>query len=245
MSELVITGVGISTPTGTNSEAALAHHFPDITAAGEPGPSEPGRDRKVLPHIRYKDPIVLPGIFAAQGALAAAGLSGEVIRTDPFRHGILLAASRGPAATRASLFQSGESRGGKSVSATFFSSCGYNIAGSLVAAATGIVGPVLTLAPSGDALAALARQALRFLRAGRTRAMMIGFTEAEGAVMLVLEPAAMLADRASTRRIPLRSAGASGAVPEGGGREALWQGARQWYEKGRGDEPVLVAGRLD
>jgi hypothetical protein len=239
MSELFVTGVGITTPTGVNSEAALHHRFPDVAASGEPPVTDRSRDRKVLPHIRYKDPIVLGGVISVQGALAAAQLEPAVIQANPFRYGILLATARGPERTRASLFQSLESRDGKSVSATFFSSCGYNIAGSLLAASAGIVGPVLTLACSEDALGTLCRCARRHLGGSRSLAMVVGFTEGDSSVMLVIEPEDPVRHRALSRRIPVRFV-ASVRGPADAEFGGFWQCARQWYGLGDRDDDVVI-----
>jgi len=240
MSELFVTGVGIATPTGVNSESALHHRFPDISGSGDALATDRSRDRKVLPHIRYKDPIVPGGVIALQGALAAARLEPAVLQANPFRYGILLAAARGPQHTRASLFQSLESRDGKSVSATFFSSCGYNIAGSLLAASAGIVGPVLTLASSDDALGTLCRCARRHLGGERTFAMLVGFTEGDSSVMLVIEPEERLRHRELSRRITIRFVAASERGPADAEFGGFWQCARQWYGPGDRDDDALI-----
>ena len=95
---------------------------------------------------RYLDRSAERGIAALHGCLEATELAQVEIDAAPEKVGLLIATASGPECTRTAYLTSYLSRGKTSVSATFFSNCGYNIAGAMMARSCNIRGPVLTLA---------------------------------------------------------------------------------------------------
>lgn len=96
---------------------------------------------------RYLDGSAERGIAALHGCIEATEMARIEINAAPEKVGLLIATGSGPESTRAAYSTSYLSRGKSSVSATFFSNCGFNIAGAMMARSRNIRGPVLTLAP--------------------------------------------------------------------------------------------------
>lgn len=136
---------------------------------------------------RHVDPAVGAGL----AALDATGIAPGIVpwAFEPWRIGLLLATDAGPADTRLQYLDSYAGRGGKSVSATLFANCGYNIAGAMLARSRGIRGPVLTFGADRHWGGRLLATAARLFAAGRVDRLLVGRAEAGGAVMLALAPA--------------------------------------------------------
>lgn len=135
---------------------------------------------------RYVDESVGPGLSAIEGACESAGVAPDA---DSWRTGVLLATEAGAVATRRQYLESYSSRGGKSVSATLFSNCGYNIVGAMLARSRSIRGPVLTFGADGQWGARLLAAARRMFAARRADRLFVGRADGNSAVMLLLTPA--------------------------------------------------------
>lgn len=160
---------------------------------------------------RYVDDAVGPGLAALEGACVSGAIGSEVIDAEPSRTGLLLATDSGPVVTRGQYLETYANRGRKSVSATLFSNCGYNIVGAMLARSRNIRGPVLTFGADalwGPRLLATAR---RLFLSGRVNRLFVGRAEAGSAVMLALVPVAdpglarhpvILPDQATPSAVP-------------------------------------------
>ena len=133
--------------------------------------------QREIPDVRYIDSVAKKGIIAARGAIDSAEISGEEINDNPYRFGILLATKRGPVMSRRKLYESLTSRKGRSVSATVFSNCGYNIAASLIAGFFGLKGVNLTLSSSPNLALSLLQRASTFLLTKRIDTVFVGFSD--------------------------------------------------------------------
>ena len=94
---------------------------------------------------RWLDPVAENAILAVGRAIREAALSDEQISVDPYRCGVVCGTQYGPIEARRQLHDSLIKRKGRSVSATFFSHCGYNMAAAMTAVAFGLKGPNLTV----------------------------------------------------------------------------------------------------
>lgn len=133
--------------------------------------------QKEIPDVRYMDSVAKKGIMAARGSINSAEISVKEINNNPYRYGILLATKRGPVLSRAKLYESLTSRNEKSVSATVFSNCGYNIAASLIAGFFGLKGVNLTLSGGPDLAFSLLQRAANFLYNKRLDTVFVGFSD--------------------------------------------------------------------
>lgn len=108
---------------------------------------------------RYMDPVAELGVMALQLAVEQLGGS-AALPPDPFRRALFVVNARGPEATRAKLHDGYRNPARGALSGTLFSSCGYNIAGALMARSQSIRGAVLTFGAtpeSGRQAPAMAR----------------------------------------------------------------------------------------
>ncbi|WP_372021030.1 hypothetical protein [Tistrella mobilis] len=189
-----LAGAGLSAPDGLSGLAALGHFgvIPDGDIVSPPSTAEPMAGLvasfKRSTRQRYIDPAAEHGLKALADAVAGAGLSVDRMAAAPQRFGLLLATTAGPVETRKQYVSSYTQRGRQSVSATLFSSVGYNIVGSLLARSQGLRGPVLTFAARPGWLAALVAHARRLFTADRTDLIFVGRAEADGAMVLALSP---------------------------------------------------------
>nr|WP_255319478.1 beta-ketoacyl synthase N-terminal-like domain-containing protein [Dendrosporobacter quercicolus] len=141
---------------------------------------------------RYIDKAAEQGILALHRTCVAAGVDQERIDHEPGKVGLLIATDRGPEDTRERFLNTYARRGGKSVSATLFSNCGYNIVGSNLARSYNIRGPVLTLSAAADWPLVLFCTALRLFAARRVDLLFVARAEPEGAVVICLDRQAPL-----------------------------------------------------
>jgi hypothetical protein len=189
--EMVISGMGVISPLGTEKERFLQ-------AFGQKGISseeqakfsgmEPGRLTDLLgirdPKLkiaRYLDPTAKNVLVALDITMADAGIRSEDIAADPYGYGIVLGAVRGPRATRLKAYEMLRAKGGKILSSTLFSNFGYNIAGAMAAIAHGVKGPNLTISGKDDLALSLFRRARQLLQGNRAHTIFCGFSEADGA----------------------------------------------------------------
>jgi len=188
---MVLTGIGVLSPAGrTKSDffRCVRQPLPPGDDSDRLAGPPPGALLKYLdvtdPKLkiaRYLDPVSKNAIVALGAALADADLEESDIAQDPHAYGIVLGTSRGAGETRKALYESLASKQGKSVSATIFSHCGYNIAAAMAAIAFGIKGPNLTVAGRGDLGLSLLRTASQLMRSRRTHTIFAGFTECNDA----------------------------------------------------------------
>lgn len=179
---------------------------------------------------RYVDESVGPGLSAIEGACETAGVAPEA---DPWRTGVLLATEEGALATRRQYQESYSSRGGKSVSATLFSNCGYNIVGAMLARSRGIQGPVLTFGADGQWGARLLATARRMLAARRADRLFVGRADGNSAVMLLLAPAdaahsggnLVILPESTTSQVSVTQGDTLHRLP---GKDLLWHIADIW-----------------
>ena len=175
-----LAGAGLSAPDGLSGPVALGHFgvIPDGDIVLPPSTAEPTAGLvasfKRSTRQRYIDPAAEHGLKALADAVACAGLSADRMAAAPQRFGLLLATTAGPVETRKQYVSSYTQRGRQSVSATLFSSVGYN--------------PVLTFAARPGWLVALVAHARRLFTADRTDLIFVGRAEADGAMVLALSP---------------------------------------------------------
>lgn len=181
-----IQGAGIVSPYGINNSVAVSAFFDSPKETHLPLDDSISQIQirhylseyqREIPDVRYMDAVAKKGIIAARGSIDSAKISGEDIKNDPYRYGILLATKRGPAISRRKLYESLTSRQGKSVSATVFSNCGYNIAASLIAGFFGLKGVNLTLSGSPNLALSLLQRAATFLYTKRLDTVFVGFSD--------------------------------------------------------------------
>lgn len=179
---------------------------------------------------RYVDESVGPGLSAIEGACETAGVALDV---DPWRTGVLLATEAGAVATRRQYLESYSSRSGKSVSATLFSNCGYNIVGAMLARSRNIRGPVLTFGADEQWGARLLATARRIFAARRADCLFVGRVDGNSAVMLLLTPADSAHSGHSLVVLP-ESTASQVSVTQGdtlhrlSGKDLLWRIADIW-----------------
>lgn len=179
---------------------------------------------------RYVDESVGPGLSAIEDACESAG---GVLDADPWRTGLLLATEAGAVATRLQYLESYASRGGKSVSATLFSNCGYNIVGAMLARNRSIRGPVLTLGADERWGARLLATARRMFAARRADRLFVGRADGNSAVMLLLTPAdsahagrsLVILPESTTAHVSVKQGDTLHCLP---GEELLWRIADIW-----------------
>jgi hypothetical protein len=126
--------------------------------------------------IRYLDPMTKRTVIALCEALERARLV-DVVRERPFDFGCFFGVERGPRATRGK-FRDGLIRsGGRSVSATLFAQCGYNMTAALTALVVGLRGPNLTLAADANLPHLILSAAARMLRRGNVQTAICAMPE--------------------------------------------------------------------
>jgi 3-oxoacyl-(acyl-carrier-protein) synthase len=188
--DIVVTGIGLISPVGTAQEDFFAY-LADAELSAEEREKlagiEPGLLCKYLeitdPKLRiarYMDPVSKNAIIAMGMVAADAAITPEAISEDPFGYGIVIGATRGACVTREGLYDSLASRGGRMVSGTLFSHCGYNMAGAMAAIAYGVKGPNITLSGSDDAGLSLLRRACNLIAGSRAHTVFVGFSECDG-----------------------------------------------------------------
>jgi len=188
---MAIIGAGIVSNFGINSVEAFSRFFSeqgiiltethyksiDETISGIKINNYLSPFQKDVPSIRYMDIVSKKAIIAVKGAMEDACVSEKDIHDAPYRYGVLLTTSCGPGQTRKGLYDSYISRNGQSISATLFSNCGYNIAGSLVAAFYGMKGVNVTFSGNRESAFSLLERTGTFLSTSRIDIGFIGYTD--------------------------------------------------------------------
>lgn len=219
MTGLGMTGVGVAsgrTAVGTEALRAALDWQPTAPVGSTDAEEVSKRIAafKRSAGLRYVDPVAERGIRALYGAARHAELSPDWIQKRAERIAILMATRTGPSATREQLYKSLESREGKSVSATVFSNCGYNITSSVMAQSLGVRGAVLMIAASQDWGASLLGLASRMLRRNRADLVFAGYADDQYATVLCIEPWERAMERAPLRALHFSEARAA-AEPGG------------------------------
>jgi hypothetical protein len=181
MFDVVLTGVGAVSPWG-GKDGFFRAFGPDSatkSAAASAPPPGAGIESAKLRAVRYMDPVARNAVAAIEEAMADAGIAAGDVAQDPYGYGIVLAASRGPIATREKAYEQLRARQGKLLSGTLFSNAGYNIAAAMAAMAHGIKGPNLTVAGRCNLSLHLFRRARQLLRAGGVHTVLAGFSESQ------------------------------------------------------------------
>jgi hypothetical protein len=203
-----ISGVGVAAGQGAVGLPALVEiaRWPNAPAAG----GDPGADARELmamrrrTGLRYLDPV------AERGARAIEAASSEADPTAPegdlasaLRTGILMVTRLGPSGTREQLYKSMGERRGKGVSATLFSSCGYNIAAAVMAKVRGIRGPSLTFAATPNWGARVLRFAEGLFARRVVDRLFLSYADGNAAIVLRAEPWERLLQRPAARALRL------------------------------------------
>ena len=177
--DIVLTGIGALSPLGGKEPFFRAlggeAQAPNRAVCGLADLL--GIDSPKLQIARYMDPVAKNAIVAFEAAMADAGIAPDAVAEDPYGFGIVLAATRGPGATRQKAYEQLRARGSKLLSSTLFSNFGYNIAAALAAMAHGIKGPNLTVAGRSNLSLLLLRRARQLLATGRCHTVFTGFSE--------------------------------------------------------------------
>src|SRR5256886_15152729 len=135
--DILLTGIGLLSPVGGKEsffralgEGAGAPSRSAGNASLPPGGLTEllGVKSPKLQIARYLDPLAKNAIVALEEAMKDAGIAPEEVAQDPYGFGILLAATRGPGATRDKAYEQLRARQGKLLSITLVSNFGYNIA---------------------------------------------------------------------------------------------------------------------
>src|SRR5205807_9358474 len=126
---------------------------------------------------RYLDPLAKNAIVAVEEAMGDAGIAPQAVAQDPYGFGILLAATRGPGATRDKAYEQLRARQGKLLSSTLFSNFGYNVPAATAAMAHGIKRPNLTVAGRSNLSLILLRRARPLLATEPCHTFVTGFSE--------------------------------------------------------------------
>ena len=183
--DILLTGIGLLSPLGGKESffRALGEAEAPCRTAGN-GSLPPGGLTELLgiksPKLqiaRYLDPLAKNAIVALEEAMGDAGIAPDAVAQDPYGFGILLAATRGPGATRNKAYEQLRARQGKLLSSTLFSNFGYNIAAATAALAHGIKGPNLTVAGRSNLSLILLRRARQLLATERCHTVFTGFSE--------------------------------------------------------------------
>lgn len=183
---ITITGSGIVSQWGLNSQEAFSQLFSEQEPLHGDMQEFLARikireylsaEQKKIPDIRYMDEVSKKAIIATNGCLQNSGITPDTIKTDPYQYAVLLATKKGPRLTRKKLYDSYHIRNSNSISATLFSNCGYNIAGSLVASFYGIKGINLTLSGSPNSAFSLLKRANNFLLSQRIDTAFVGYSD--------------------------------------------------------------------
>ena len=187
---MALTGTGVVAPAGFGKNDFFGSFRDSGRLERESGrwlELEPGQLLKHLnipePKLkiaRYMDPVSKNAIVAVGGAVTDARLDADQIAAAPHEYGIVLGTTRGACLTRKNLHESLASRQGKTVSATVFSHCGYNIAGAMAAIAFGMKGPNLAIAGRADLGIPVLRRVWQIMAARRAHTVFAGFTECDG-----------------------------------------------------------------
>jgi 3-oxoacyl-(acyl-carrier-protein) synthase len=138
---------------------------------------------------RYLDKSAERGIAALHGSIEATGLAQVELDAAPERVGLLIATCCGPDSTRAAYLSSYLSRGRSSVSATFFTNCGFNITGAMMARSRNIRGPVLTLIPDRNPGQALVEMAQLLFASKRMDLAFLAHADNDNGIVLCVRPA--------------------------------------------------------
>ena len=184
--DIVLTGIGLLSPLGGKESFFRAMgegaESPCRTAGNASLP--PGGLTELLgiksPKLqvaRYLDPLAKNAIVAVEEAMGDAGIAPQAVAQDPYGFGILLAATRGPGATRDKAYEQLRARQGKLLSSTLFSNFGYNVPAATAAMAHGIKGPNLTVAGRSNLSLILLRRARQLLATERCHTVFTGFSE--------------------------------------------------------------------
>ena len=210
MTALGITAVGIASG---QSAAGISAVTEIARWSGQPAPAKSGdaaADTRSLMALRrrtgqrYLDPLVERGVRAIE----AVGPEGEsaASESDPeraFRTGILLTTRLGPSSTREQLYKSMSERQGRGVSATLFSSCGFNIASAVMAKVLGIRGPSLTFAATPGWGARMFHLAGGLFARGTVDRLYLSYADGNAAIVLRAEPWELVERRATPRALRL------------------------------------------
>jgi hypothetical protein len=184
--DVVLTGVGAVSPWG-GKDAFFRAFLPGsetkpAAVSAPPGggaTDAPGIESAKLRTVRYMDPAAKNAIAAIEEAMVDAGIAAGDVAQDPYGYGIVLAASRGPLATREKAYEQLRARQGKLLSGTLFSNVGYNIAAAMAAMAHGIKGPNLTVAARSNLSLQLFRRARQLLKLAGVHTVFAGFSESQ------------------------------------------------------------------
>jgi hypothetical protein len=184
--DILLTGIGLLSPLGGKERffRALGEGAgaPCRTAGNAALPAGGltellGINSPKLQIARYLDPVAKNAIVALEEAMRDAGIAPQAVAQDPYGFGILLAATRGPGATRYKAYEQLRAREGKLLSSTLFSNFGYNVAAATAAMAHGIKGPNLTVAGRSNLSLLLLRRARQLLATERCHTVFTGFSE--------------------------------------------------------------------
>ena len=184
--DILLTGIGLLSPLGGKEsffralgEGAAAPWRTAGNASLPPGGLTEllGIKSPGLQIARYLDPLAKNAIVALEEAMGDAGIGPQAVAQDPYGFGILLAATRGPGATRDKAYEQLRARQGKLLSSTLFSNFGYNVPAATAAMAHGIKGPNLTVAGRSNLSLLLLRRARQLLATGRCHTVFTGFSE--------------------------------------------------------------------
>ena len=184
--DILLTGIGLLSPLGGKEsffralgEGAEAPWRTAGNASLPPGGLTEllGIKSPGLQIARYLDPVAKNAIVALEEAMGDAGIGPQEVAQDPYAFGILLAATRGPGATRDKAYEQLRARQGKLLSSTLFSNFGYNVPAATAAMAHGIKGPNLTVAGRSNLSLILLRRARQLLATERCHTVFTGFSE--------------------------------------------------------------------
>jgi hypothetical protein len=191
MNDLAITGVGVASGQGALGLQALATiaRWPGAPAGNEATPD--ARELTAVRRrtgLRYLDPVVERGVRAIEAASAEGEPTAP--ESDPdraLRTGILMVTRLGPSSTREQLYKSLSERQGKGVSATLFSSCGFNIAAAVMAKVRGIRGVSLTFAATPAWAACVLRFADGLIVRRSVDRLFLSYADGNAAIVLRAE----------------------------------------------------------
>jgi hypothetical protein len=224
MTALGITAVGVASGKGIVGVPALAAiaRWPNAPPTGDTAPDS--RELMAVRRrtgMRYLDPLVERGVRAIEAAKdeeQPAVPEGDDVEAA-LRTGILMVTRFGPSSTREQLYKSMGERQGKGVSATLFSSCGYNIASAVMAKVRGIRGVSLTFAAAPSWSTRLLRFAEGLFARRVVDRLFLSYADGNAAIVLRAEPWEAVEQRAPARAlhvmVGLESARGKGALAIG------------------------------
>jgi hypothetical protein len=231
MNGLAITAVGVASGQAATGLPALAEIARWPNAPAPTGGGDPAAATRALmalrrkTGLRYLDPVVERGVRAIEAADSDRGDS-AALDGDPeqaLRTGILMVTRLGPTNTREQLYKSLNERQGKGVSATLFSSCGFNIASAVMAKVRAIRGPSLTFAAAPRWGGRVLRFAEGLFARGTVDRLFLSYADGDAAIVLRAEPWERVEERAVPR--VLRLVEGLGRAVRNSGRACLALGA--------------------